>query len=300
LSDNKKKGGFFMYNSDWHIHSEASYDASLSVEELIASAKDIGLKQFGITDHANLNISSFWENMYESKRLYKKYQCKGFYYGVELTPIPKSLYEYCAKHGTKDGYTFPSNDKPCELEFMLTLEDIEKLGIMNSVAAAHSVLNIEPEQDKVIYEWHRQQMYIATDPRVDILGHPWWFWGNKEWQDSEGRYLDKPWFSNFDVIPRSMHNELAAALIENEVCIEANLSMICGKSYPENFYRKYNEYLRYMFEKGVKLVFGSDTHKPPYRAHHESVENALGIVGFKPEDFSTPRIHNRAGTKFIT
>ena len=56
-----------------------------------------------------------------------------------------------------------------------------------------------------------------------------------------------------------MHDELAAALVENDVCIEANFSMICGKSCPENFYRKYNEYLRYMFERGVALTCGSDT-----------------------------------------
>ena len=286
-----------MYNSDWHIHSEASYDASLPVDELIASAKKYGLKQFGITDHANLNIPSFWENMYKSKQLYEKYQCEGFYYGVELTVIPKSLYDYCAKHGTREGYTFPSNDKPCELEFMLTLEDLDKLGIMYSVAGAHSILNVELEQSKIIREWHRQQMYIATDPRVDILAHPWWFPGIKEWQDSEGRYFDKPWFGDFDIIPRSMHNELAAALKENDVCIEANLSMICGNSYPENFYRKYNEYLRYMFEEGVKLVFGSDVHKPPYGDYRESVEKALSVVGFKSEDFSAPKFHNRVGNK---
>ncbi|HOJ10705.1 MAG TPA: PHP domain-containing protein [Clostridiales bacterium] len=49
-----------MYDSGWHIHSEAFYDASIPVEELIASAKDTGLKQFGITDHANINIPSFY------------------------------------------------------------------------------------------------------------------------------------------------------------------------------------------------------------------------------------------------
>lgn len=271
-----------MYSSDWHIHSEASYDASLTVEELTASAKDIGVKQFGITDHANLNIPSFWEDMHESKRLYEKNKCEGFYFGVELTPYPKSLYEYCAKYGTDDGYTLPSSDKTCALEFALTLEDMKELGIAYTVAAAHSSLNVEPKEENIIREWHRQQMYIATDPRVDILGHPWWCWNSKKWTDD-----DSP---DFDDIPRSMHDELAAALIENDVCIEASMSMICGELHSETFYRKYNEFLRYMFERGVKVVFGSDTHNSPYSDHRESVEQALGVVGFKPEDFSTPSI----------
>lgn len=277
-----------MYNSDWHIHSNASYDANLPVEELILSAKRIGIKQFGITDHANINIPSFWENMRESRRLYDKYKCEGFYFGVELTTIPKALYDYCAKHGTKDGYIYPAQDEPFELEFMLTLEDMKDLGIMYSVAAAHSPLGVPFDQEKIIREWHRQQMYIATDPRVDIIGHPWWFSGPNEWRDSQGRLFDKPWFGDFDRIPISMHDELAAALTENDVCIEANISMICGKSYPENFYSKYNEYLRYMFEKGVRVTFGSDAHGPDYLDHREQVKSALGSVGFKPEDFSMP------------
>ena len=42
-----------FYDSDWHIHSEASYDADLKVPNLIESAKKNGIKQFGITDHVN-------------------------------------------------------------------------------------------------------------------------------------------------------------------------------------------------------------------------------------------------------
>lgn len=282
-----------MYNSDWHIHSEASSDGRLNVGDLLASAKNIGLKQLGITDHANLNTPSYWETLYRSKQIYEEYTCEGFHFGIELSAIPKSLYDYCAKYGTIDGFIYPSNDNPCKLELMLTFEEIEKMGIMYCIGSVHSPLNTELEPKKLICEWHRQQMYIATDPRIDILGHPWRFKGNKEWEAFQRRYLDKPWFSNFDVVPRSMHDELAAALIENEVCIEANLLMLCGKSYPENFYRKYSEYLRYMFEKGVKVVFGSDTHRPPYCDHRESVEKALGVVGFKTEDFSAPKIHYR-------
>jgi histidinol phosphatase-like PHP family hydrolase len=274
-----------MYNTDWHIHSEASYDASLSLDELIASVKAMGIKEFGITDHANVNIPSFWDNMHESRRLYDEHKFEGFHFGVELTTIPKSLYDYCAKHGTRDGYVYPSSGESCDLEFMLTLEDMERLGIMYSVAAAHSTWNIEPRQDLIIREWHRQQMYIAQDPRVDVLAHPWWCWASKKWTDSD--------MADFSIIPRSMHDELAAALMENEVCIEANPSMIFGEVFPERFYRQYNEYLRYMFEKGVKLVFGSDVHHSPYKDHRLDVERALGSVGFTSEDFSKPKIHNR-------
>jgi len=280
-----------MYNSDWHIHSEASYDAKLPLKELISSAQKIGLTQFGITDHANYNIHSFMENISESKRLYEMNRCEGFYLGVELTPIAKSLYDHCALYGTKEGYIPRNQDAPCEIALALSLDEMKELGMQYAVGAAHWVLNVPYEQDKIIREWHRQQMYLACDPRVDILGHTWRFWGPDIWCDSDGRYLDKPWFSDFDVIPRSMHDELAAALKQNDVCTEANATMIFGDKYPESFYRKYNEYLRYLFEKGVRITFGSDSHGPKYSDLHRQVEKALSAVGFKAGDFSSPVIH---------
>ena len=44
-----------MILSDWHIHSEFSYDASLPLAALIESARKQGLRKFGVTDHANFN-----------------------------------------------------------------------------------------------------------------------------------------------------------------------------------------------------------------------------------------------------
>lgn len=50
-----------IIHSDWHIHSEASYDATLTLDEIAAAAKRCGFVKFGITDHANFNDESFWE-----------------------------------------------------------------------------------------------------------------------------------------------------------------------------------------------------------------------------------------------
>lgn len=282
-----------MYNSDWHIHTEASYDGELPIEELIQSARKMGLTSFGITDHANYNSVSFLDNMRHSRQLYETHQMEGLYFGVELTPIAHPLYDYCAIHGTPEGYSPRAQAEPYGIALALTLEDMQRFGFHYAVGAAHWVLNVPYEQDTVIREWHRQQMALACDSRIDILGHPWWFWGeNHIWIDSNDRYLDKPWFSDFTVIPRSMHNELAAALKENNVCIEANAKMILGDRYPEGFYRKYAEYLRYMFEQGVPMTFGSDSHGPLYPDLREKVEAVLKQVGFQSGDFTSPVIHS--------
>ena len=39
-----------IIHSDWHIHSEASYDASLTLEEIARKTKEFGFCRFGITD----------------------------------------------------------------------------------------------------------------------------------------------------------------------------------------------------------------------------------------------------------
>ena len=42
-----------IFTTDWHIHTEASYDATMPYEELIQSAKESGITEFGITEHVN-------------------------------------------------------------------------------------------------------------------------------------------------------------------------------------------------------------------------------------------------------
>ena len=45
-----------FYETDWHIHTEASYDADLKVSDLIERAKQNGIRQFGISDHVNYPV----------------------------------------------------------------------------------------------------------------------------------------------------------------------------------------------------------------------------------------------------
>lgn len=71
-----------FYDSDWHIHFEASYDADLKVPDLIQSAKINGIKQFGITDHVNYPFMV--KHLERSRDLFLANQTEGFHLGVEL------------------------------------------------------------------------------------------------------------------------------------------------------------------------------------------------------------------------
>ena len=261
-----------MYTSDWHIHSEASYDARKSerfvpIPELLKAAHAQGITRLGITDHANYNTASFLSDVRMSKRLYEQHRCEGFFLGVELTPIAKTKYDYAAKYGTTDGCPDEASDRPSEIALALTLEEMTDLGIHYAVGAAHWSLNVPAEQEKLIHEWHRQQMFLACDPRINILGHPWWY--GKNWSSLPPQ-LNGLWFKDFDIVPASMHDELAAALREHNCRVELNYFMIHPNDYEygDRFRRQYLEYMRGLFEKGVKITYGSDNHHAPYEDHH--------------------------------
>jgi len=103
-----------MIHSDWHIHTTASYDAALPIEELIRSARAQGLRRIGVTDHLNYNDEKFRANLRESAENYKKIAASApeVVLGVELTPIARPYYDYIARTGTREGYVPPVQDEP--------------------------------------------------------------------------------------------------------------------------------------------------------------------------------------------
>ena len=97
-----------MIHSDWHIHSEHSYDASNTLDTIGQNAKQQGLCRIGITDHANFNDEKFLGDLHRSAvgvgKAQKKYPF--MILGVELTPIEKPEFDYIQKHKTRCIYAF--------------------------------------------------------------------------------------------------------------------------------------------------------------------------------------------------
>lgn len=267
-----------IIHSDWHIHSENSYDASNPITAIGDQINAQGLRCFGITDHANLNDDKFRKNIEDSAKNVKQLQSKypNMILGVELTPIEKPLYEHLCKHGTKEGYKLaPSNDyRGYALAY--TKEELMALGMRYAVAAAHWSL-IGPNAragtlEQCIESWNCQQMQLACDERTTILGHPWYC----------GKAL---WYEDFAVIPRSMNLELAAALKENGKYVECNSHFFTRAKNTEKFRHQYAEFLRELFEMGVPVTYGSDSHHN-YDDLRPQVESYLAPAGFVDGDFS--------------
>lgn len=269
-----------MIKSDWHIHSEYSYDAKLPLSEIAEKAKEYGFINVGVTDHANYNDEQFLGDLDNSAKNVLEFRKKHpeMILGVELTPIEKPVFDYCAKHGTREGYTHPVCDKAFDIELAQTKEELIARGVRYAVGASHwrvdgpgSVANSDTPDGK-IKEWYRQQLWLAQDERVTILGHPWY----------GGQGI---WYEDFSVIPHSMNMDLAHALKENKKFVECNSGVIFSPLTSEKFRRQYAEFLRELFEMGIPVTYGSDAHGK-YSDEHIITEELLRKAGFCDTDIS--------------
>ena len=268
-----------MIHSDWHIHSECSYDANLPLETIAQNAQQLGFRFVGITDHVNYNDDKFLGDLKNSARCVKEMQKKYPFMvlGAELTPIAKPEFDYIAKSGTREGYIAPECVEPYGIELAATKEELLALGLRYTVGASHwrvDCAKIDPlDTEACIKEWYRQQLWLACDERVTVLGHPWY----------SGQEL---WYEDFSVIPRSMNLDIAAALKENGKYAEYNPHFY-GRSTntSEKFRHQYAEFLRELFEMGIPITYGSDAHGA-YKADYVKGEKYLVAAGFRDGDFS--------------
>ena len=267
-----------MIHSDWHIHSENSYDASCPITTIGDNAYAQGLRCFGITDHANLNDERFGGCINASAKNVKELQAKypNMVLGVELTPIENPLYDYVCKHGSREGDVAPVQSEPFDFAVAYTKEELVALGMRYSVAAAHwSLFGPGVQQTSVqdhIRSWYNQQIRLACDERTTILGHPWW----------SGKPL---WYEDFSVIPHTMNLELGAALKENGKFVECNSFFFCRGKTTDKFRHQYAEFMRELFEMGIPVTYGSDSHHN-YEDLRPTVESYLTAAGFKDGDIS--------------
>jgi histidinol phosphatase-like PHP family hydrolase len=281
-----------LISSDWHIHSAASYDSVLTLDTIAERAKEWGFSHVGITDHVNTNEPNYLRDGYNSavsvKEAQKKYPFAVL--GVELTPIDIYEYEYIRKNGTRAGFSWPTAATPLPIELPMTKEEMLALGMRYAVGATHwridqpGAKEFAPELEGCIREWYRQQLWLAQDARVTVLGHPWCI--------SRGT-----WYQDFSVIPRSANMEIAAALKENGKYVECNAHFfVAGTS--EKFRHQYAEYMREMFEMGISVIYGSDAHNT-YTDNFRRTEPYLAAAGFCDGDIGgiaekdLPRIFDR-------
>lgn len=271
--------------SDWHIHSRNSCDeACMIISDLIRAAADKGICDYGLTDHIHTPF-----NLPDLSGSLKEYLASEpsprFHFGVEVSCVSQwEIRQVAAGKHKNPVYGVRSGGiANGPLAIGLSAEDIEKYQIEYVVGGTHWPMYVPMEREAIIRDFHRQNMFLATHPLVNIVAHPWWWHGH--WRDSDGRYTTKPWLDDFGKIPDSMHKEFAAAAIENDIVVEINIgAMLLNPGYPERFKQQYLEYLAELKSQGVKLSIGSDCHSAHYETDFERAATMLDTVQIKDED----------------
>ena len=271
--------------SDWHIHSRNSCDsACMAVADLVREAEQKGIRDFGITDHVHTpyNLTDLAGSRAE---FLSTAPSSRFHFGVEVSCVSQwELDEIARGKHDRPVYGLRSGGQAgCSLAIGVTEEHIREYRIEYVVGGTHWPMYVPLEREAVIRDYHRQNMFLATHPLVDIIAHPWWWMGH--WKDTNGKYRAEPWFDDFGVIPRSMHHEFAAAAIECDTAVEINIGAhLLNGEYPEGFAMRYLEYLAELQSLGVTLSIGSDCHAAHYDPDFGRVGQMLDHVGIT-DDF---------------
>ncbi|MBI5832060.1 MAG: PHP domain-containing protein [Armatimonadetes bacterium] len=269
---------------DWHIHSDNSCDdASMRIADLITGAAAQGIVNYGITDHIHTPVN--WPDVEASRAEYLASDPPlGFHFGLEVSCVSRWELDEVATgaHGSPTYGLRQGGPPGAEPALSIEQADIDRLGIEYVVAGVHWPMYVEPERDTIIRDYHRQYLYCATHPLVDIIAHPWWWHGH--WRDADGRYTTDPWLDDFGKIPASMHDELASAAIEHGKAVEINISAILlNPAYPATLVPQYLEYLAYLRDRGVTFSLASDCHRAQYDIDFERPAAMLESIGIRDE-----------------
>lgn len=271
--------------SDWHIHSRNSCDeASMKIQTLIRSAADRGIQNYGLTDHIHTPFNL--PDLIASRREFlDSNPPPNLHFGVEVSSVSQwEIDEVSTGKYHKPVYGLRSGGPAnSPLAIGLNEEDINTYGIEYVVGGTHWPMYVPIEREAIIRDYHRQNMFLAAHPLVDIVAHPWWWHGH--WRDSDGFYRAEPWLDDFSRIPKDMHNEFASVAIQHDTVVEINISaMLLNPHYPDGFRKQYLEYLAELKLQGVRLSIGSDCHSSDYNIDFDTAASMLDSIGIKDEE----------------
>ena len=275
---------------NYHIHSRYSPEDSCTatMQKIVDRAVSVGLRSFGVSDHlhAKINVPALEAAKIEFEATKTD---ADFYFGVEVSVLREWDLEQNEKAGEKASLYGVHKGGPVDSPLAIYLpEELERrLKFEYVIGGAHWPLGAPQEQMAVIHSYHRQNMFLATHPAVDIVAHPWWWMGY--WKDEKGDYPDLPWLSNFSVIPDSMHHEFAQAVIENNKIVEINASAIfLNPRYPDSFRQEYTLYLRKLKNWGVTFSLGSDAHSLETIGRTLQIADILEEIDLAPSSLWNP------------
>ena len=222
----------FPFNFDWHVHTVLSYchEGELTVENLVALAKERGLAGFAITDHTShlyfpspeawhykyLVDTSLWEAKREEgdRRVtayianLRRFHDKGVLAGVEVEPTLKG-------------------------ELILSPRFLAEFDVI--LAGVHGLPGLEKADEKEFVRGFLDCTLGLLKQPIDILTHPTRIF----------RRAKRP-------VPRETYDPITRAAAERGVAIEINNHIQLDPD---------GEFLKMAVDRGVKIAMSTDTHR---------------------------------------
>lgn len=254
--------------SDWHIHTHCSCDsACLEFETLVKETKELGITDFGVSDHYHTRIQE--ADIANSRREYdgimEKYpELKGhFHFGIEATVISAWEVDRIARGDYAEPPVYGiRRGGPAGTPVILDLDDefMAKYKIDYVVTGMHWPMYCEGDLQSLLKEYHRQYLFAATHPYTTIMAHYLW-WDRSHFLHDRGVKDAVNPFLQFDAVPQSMRDELKAALKEHGTAFEINFGgILFDRSLPDTFKDEYLGWAAELQRSGVVLAIGSDCH----------------------------------------
>ena len=283
-----------------HIHSLHSCDSGCStLNDIQKEMLSYGITEFGVSDHYHTSY-----NLCDLQSAANDFRCcsrpKEYHFGVELTCMAKwecdaiKAGKYELK-GDDPVYGLRYNEPPENADFSPCIDideaTIKKLGIEYTIAGAHWPLKNTSTLEEALDDLFKQMMFLAENPLVDILAHPWYplhvahNWA--AWMGMTGKpkfskeFVD---YSVFSGIPADMNEKLGMALIKNGTFAEINTSELNTPGPSEYRDARWRQLAEWR-EMGVKFTFGTDQHSAHSSRSDLAVsELLLDLYGFKEDD----------------
>jgi histidinol phosphatase-like PHP family hydrolase len=246
---------------DYHIHTfyQRCGNETLTVENIVRRAQELGLTSIAITDHLNrleqLPMFPYIRHDIETAETDVE-----VFFGVEL------------------------NFMGCDGEWAYSEQIRDEYGFELAIGGIHSAYTDSQDPVEVVDIQHRHHMRTLTDPLIDVLVHPYWF-GKA---DLEKR--PKEWWERLIAeMPDDRIIELAQASAEHKTPIEVNACAIFYSSrLSAGFIAAYMEYLRRLHDSGALFTVASDAHDIARLGTTEYVEGLLDGIGVSTERIWRP------------
>ncbi|MDX1359401.1 MAG: PHP domain-containing protein, partial [Clostridia bacterium] len=221
-----------VFSDDWHIHSENSCDdACMRIEDLVRDSRKKGIVEFGISDHVHTPFN--YPDIAASRDSFIRNRVPGFHFGIEASCVSAWELDLIESGDVKADLTYgirTGGPPGGPLAIGIDSEFIDSYGIEYVVAGTHWPMYVGNEAYGLVKDYHRQNMFLAQHRLVDIIAHPWWYYGP----------CTDCWTRDFSIIPVSMHEEFAKSCIENNKLVEINLAaMLLTANYSERFKKQY-------------------------------------------------------------